>query len=83
MAVTFVTEKPKWTPQEKELGDTFNEKLQLCPGSGAERYIIYKDKIAKNLGYACFNFFPAGTKASLRHLGGVKSAAMKALQKVL
>ena len=83
MATTFVTEKPKWTPEEKNLGDKFDGMLQLCPGGGGERYMKYKDPIAKKLGYDCFNFFPIGTKAYLRHRGGVKSAAMKALQKTL
>jgi hypothetical protein len=83
MALITVSELPKWTVTEKTLGDDFNTMLQLCPGSGPARYNLYKDKIAVQLGYGCLNFFPPGTKTYLRHLGGKKSAAMKALQKTL
>jgi hypothetical protein len=72
-----------WTDAEKAIGDEFDSKLQLCPGSGSERYQKYKDAIARKLGSNCFNFFPPGVKAYLRHKGGKKSAAMKALQKTL
>lgn len=72
-----------WTEQEKTIGDEFDRMLQLCPGSGTERYLKYKDSIARKLGVDCFNFFSPGIKAYLRHKGGTKSAAMKALQKTL
>jgi hypothetical protein len=72
-----------WTDAEKYIGDEFDKMLQLCPGSGPVRYQTYRNAIAQKLGYSHFNFLPVGVKAYLRHKGGVKSAAMKALQKTL
>lgn len=72
-----------WTDAEKAIGEEFDRMLQLCPGSGFDRYQKYKTRIAKTLGYDHFNFFPPGVKAYLRHKGGKKSAEMKALQKTL